>query len=141
MTGDRAPLSPDDEDRLIAAVDLCGRAGARQFEVGYVNEDATTIAEAGWYAHAQYKGARLFVENCASPADAADELARQVLTGAKCKCGRLVALSAGGAFAFRRVVMSDGTTWTAEEAARAGLCRWTRQGRRWRQACDPPAGD
>ena len=140
MTGERpGGLSADDEDRLVAAVRLCGRAGAKQFQLGYLHDDVP-MAEAGWYAHVQYRGARIIAEDCASPADAADELARRILTGARCKCGKLVALSAGGAFAFHRVVMSDGTTWTAEEAARAGQCRWRRIGPRWVMGCQETAG-
>lgn len=135
-----AELPPGDEDRLLAAVDLCGRAGARSFEIGYVHDDVP-VAAAGWYAHAQYRGARVIADDCRSPGEAADQLARLLLTGARCRCGRLVALMHDAAFAFGRATMADGSTWTAEEAAevtaRSGLCHWERHGRRWDRQCEP----
>jgi hypothetical protein len=130
---------PGEEDRLLAAVDLCKRAGARSFEVGYLH-DGVPVAEAGWYAHAQYRGARITAEDCRSPAEAADQLARQLLTGARCSCGRLVALMHEGAFAWKAATMADGSTWTAEQAAEVtaarGLCHWERHGSRWDRACE-----
>jgi hypothetical protein len=132
-------LPPGDEDRLIACADLCGRAGARSFEIGYLH-DNVPCDRAGWYATAYYRGGRLTADDCRSPGEAADQLARQLLTGARCRCGRLVALMHEGAFAWKRAVMTDGSTWTAEQAAdvtaRSGLCHWERHGRRWDRECD-----
>ena len=124
----------DDEDRLIAAADLVGRTGARGFEIGYLHDDVPA-AEAGWYAQAQYQGSRIIAENYTNPIEAAEALAVRLLTGAKCRCGRLVALSDDGALAFRKPVMSDGSVFTAEQARAAGLCRWRRKGARWSAAC------
>jgi hypothetical protein len=129
-----------DDDALMAAADLVGRTGARGFEIGYTHDDVPP-EDAGWYANAQYQGARIMAEG-AGPVEAAEALARTLLTGAKCiGCGGLVALSDGGAVAFGGL-MTDGSTWTAEEAAAAGQCRWTRMGRKWVSACgagaDPP---
>lgn len=124
-----------DEDALIAAVDLIGRTGATGFEVGYLHEDVPA-EEAAWYAHAQYKGARIIAENHRDPVEAAEGLARRLLTGGKCtRCGGLIALSGDGAFAYTSATLTDGTQWTAETAAAAGQCRWTRMGRRWQAGC------
>lgn len=140
MTARRpADLPPEEEDRLIAAVDLCNRAGARQFNLGYLHDDVP-VDRAGWYAYAQYRGARITAEDCRSPAEAADQLARMILTGARCSCGRLVALMHEIGFAFRHATMADGTTWSADEAAMVtatrGLCHWERHGRRWDRECE-----
>lgn len=123
-----------DEDALIAAANLVGRTGATSFQLGWLHDDVP-VDQMGWYAHAQYKGTRITVENQAGPVEAADGLARKLLTGARCVCGRLVALSSLGAFAYGSPVMTDGTRWSASEAAAAGLCRWTRNGQRWEPEC------
>jgi hypothetical protein len=74
-------LPPMDEDALLAAVELVGRTGAKGFQIGFVHDDVP-VAEAGWYAYAQYKGARVTAEDKAGPIEAAEALARQLLTGA-----------------------------------------------------------
>lgn len=122
-----------DADVVIAAGDLVGRTGATDFEIGYLNDDVP-MAEAGWYATAVFRGAKL-IEEAEGPAEAAEALATRLLTGAKCRCGRLVALHAGGAVAFN-ATMADGTTWTVDEARAAGQCRWRRDGERWRRGCE-----
>lgn len=132
-------ITPADDDRLIAAVELVGRTGAKAFEIGYLHDDVPAD-QAAWYAHAQYQGTRITAENHTHPCDAAEELARRLLTGAKCACGKLVALSGDGAFAYRQAHMSDGSTFTAEQAADAGLCRWKRDGRHWVSACGRRGG-
>jgi hypothetical protein len=132
-------LTPEDDARLIAAVHLVGRTGAKEFEIGYLHEDVPP-SEAAWYAHARYKGARITEENHASPVEAAEALARRLLTGARCKCGKLVALRDDGAFAFTRSRLSDGSEWSAGDAARAGQCRWRRDGRVWVSGCGRRGG-
>jgi hypothetical protein len=129
-----AVLPSHDEQRLIAAVDLVGRTGAKHFEVGYLHDDVP-MEEAAWYAHARYRGTRISVENQLGPAEAAEALALRLLTGAKCACGKLVALSGDGALAFRNPVMSDGSRFPLDEAVRAGQCRWKRDGERWVSGC------
>jgi hypothetical protein len=118
---------PGDVDRLTAAIDLVGRAGARSFCVGYLHDDP---ANPGWYAHAQYKGARVTVEDFGNPVDAAEALAVRLLTGARCACGKLVALTDLGAVAYPGATLADGSVFT-EEQARAGQCRWRRQREKW----------
>lgn len=135
-------LPPGDEDRLIACADLVGRAGARGFEVGYLRDDDT---DPGWYAFAQHAGARIIAEGHRHPVAAAEDLARQLLTGARCAgCGRLVSLDGVSATAFLRATLADGTVTTAaeeqERASRRGLCHWTRTGRRWDGACGLTGG-
>lgn len=126
---------PQQDDKVIAAADLVGRTGATGFEIGYLH-DNVPLEQAGWYAHAQFRGARITAEDHAHPADAAEALAVKLLTGAKCKCGRLVALDPDGAIAYRKPVMADGSTFSAADARRAGQCRWRRDGRRWVSGCD-----
>ena len=134
MKGKRS-VTPDDDDRIIAAAGLVGRTGATSFEIGYLH-DGVPNAEAGWFAFARYKGARITVENQMSPPRAAEALAVRLLTGAKCMgCGKLVALSGIGAFAFANPVMTDGTIFTYEQARSAGLCRWKRTGNKWGSEC------
>jgi hypothetical protein len=125
-----------DEDAVVAAVDLVVRSGAEDFEVGYLDDDVP-VDQARWYATAHYRGTKIIEEDHRSPVDAAEALARRILTGAKCAhCGSLVALSDSAAFAYFDATMADGTTWTAEQAAAAGQCRWTRTGRRWKRGCE-----
>ena len=132
----------DHLDALVAAVDLVGRSGSENFEIGYLNDEGEPAYEshgAQWWAKAQYRGKRLFVEGFALPDTATEALARKLLKGAKCRCGRLVRMAgAHGAFAYSDVEMADGTRWTAGEAAEAGQCEWRRIGRRWESSCDAP---
>lgn len=122
-----------DQDAVVAAADLVGRTGATGFEIGYLHDDVPN-EEAGWYASAQYRGARI-IEESSGPTEAAEALARRLLTGARCKCGKLVALSDSGAVAYDDVTMADGTKWTVDKARAAGQCRWRRMGARWQQGC------
>lgn len=120
-----------DEDALVAAADLVGRTGARSFQIGYLDDEPGSL----WYAHAQYRGARITAEG-PGPVEAAEALARRLLTGGKCTgCGGLIVLPGRGAFAYRSPVLADGTRWSAEAAAKAGQCRWVRTGRRWEAGC------
>jgi hypothetical protein len=132
--------SPVDEEIVIACADLVGRTGARNFQIGYLHDDVPA-EEAAWYAHAQLRGARLTAENHRSPTDAAQALAERLLKGAKCKCGRLVATSADGAFAFFKSRTVDGKRWDAKDSAKAGQCRWRRIGPRWTPGCETEEDD
>lgn len=123
-----------DQDAMTACADLVGRTGARELEIGYLHDDVPAD-QAAWYAHAKYRGARITADDHRGPVEAVEALARRLLTGAQCKCGRLVALSDDGAVAFDSAHLTDGTEWNAEHAAAAGQCRWTRNGNRWVSAC------
>lgn len=102
------------EDAVLACADLVGHAGASEFEIGYLHDDVP-VEEAGWYAVAKYRGARITAEDHRSPTTAAMALAERLLAGATCRCLRLVSLSDG----------VDG-------------CRWRLAGQRWEPGCDAP---
>lgn len=101
-----------DEDEVIACMDLVGRAGAREFQIGYLHEDVP-IEEAGWYATAFYQGARISVDDQPSPTHAARGLAMRLLDRAQCRCTKPVALT-----------------------PTPGACLWRLEGRRWEPGCD-----
>ena len=101
-------------DAVLACADLVGRAGARDFEIGFMRDDVP-VAEAGWYAVATYQGARVITDEHRSPTTAAMALAERLLTGATCRCGKPVALADGSAG-----------------------CRWRLVGKRWEPGCDVP---
>lgn len=105
-----------DQDALNAALDLVGRTGAREVEIGYLHDDVP-VEEAGWYAHAKYRGARITVENHRGPVEATEALARRLLTGGTCThCQRTITL--GGS-----------TTFSQKK------CRWTRLAAKWERGC------
>lgn len=126
-------MSSEDEEIVAACANLVGRTGAKSFELAYLHEDVP-VEQAGWYALAQLQGARISVEDQPGPVAAAKALAERILEGAKCRCGRLVALSPEGAVAFN-ATMADGSEWTVEQAAEAGQCLWQRVGPRWEMGC------
>jgi hypothetical protein len=125
------------EAAVVACADLVGRTGARSFEIGYLH-DNVPVDEANWWASAIYRGARIQVDGHIHPAAAATALAVKILTGAKCRCGKLVALSDDGAIAFSKITMADGSRWSAEQAAAAGQCRWRLIGQQWKPSCPAP---
>jgi hypothetical protein len=124
------------EDEILACTNLIGRTGARNITLGYLNHNVP-VAEADWWASAQYQGAHIKVEHHTSPVEACRALTARVLTGAKCRCGRLVALSLDGAIAFNGTLV-DGSTWTVEQARKAGQCLWQRRGKQWDSSCPEP---
>jgi hypothetical protein len=117
-----------DEDALVAAVELIGRAGASDVELGHLYDDDTPppgwppgipvpVEACEWYVAARWKGARLTVDGYTDPITAAEALARRVLDGAHCvKCGRPIRLD-----------------------ARPG-CRWHRNGPHYYRGCDGGRG-
>ena len=124
-----------DEDAVKACADLVGRTGATEFQIGYLH-DNVPADQAGWYAYASYKGARITVEDQPGPVEAADALSRRLLAGARCThCHGLVALSDQGAFAFGKATLVDGSQWDAGQAAATTQCRWRRMGDRWDRGC------
>ena len=124
-----------DEDAFHAAADLVGRTGATSFQIGYLNDEPPMQ----WYAHAQYKGARITAENHADPVQAAEALARRLLSGGKCiKCGGVITLSSV-AVACESATLTDGTAWSVTNTASAPRCRWTRMGKRWEAGCQGAA--
>lgn len=102
------------DDAVIACADLAGRAGAREFEIGYLRDDVP-VEDAGWYATASYQGARIMADEHRSPTAAAMALAERLLAGATCRCRQPVALNDEGPG-----------------------CRWRLMGQRWEPSCDAP---
>jgi len=128
-----------DDDALIAAADLVGRTGARGLEIGHLHDDVPA-EEAGWYAHAQFRGARITEEDHRGPTEAAEALARRLLTGSMCThCHGLIALSDEGATVYPGSLRTDGSVWTAEEVEKIRdrpQCRYRRMGNRWVRGCE-----
>lgn len=123
----------DQWDRLIAAVDLIGRAGARGYEGGYLHDDVP-IEEAGWWAHAQYAGRHVVVEDQRDPVEATEKLALKLLNGGRCACGKVASSEEAGWWAHDQT-MADGTKWTEGQQAQAGVCTWRRVGPKWLPGC------
>lgn len=127
-----------DDDAVKACAELVRRTGATQLEIGYLHDDVPA-EDAGWYAHAHYNGSRITTEDHRGPVEAADALARRLLQGARCThCHGLVTLSSEGVLAYKHATMTDGTKWTAEQAAAAPQCRWRRIGDHWKRGCEVP---
>lgn len=104
-----------DMDAVVAVTDLVARAGGRQLEIGYLDEDVP-VEKARWYATARFKGAMLIAEEKAGPDEAADALARRILDGGRCTyCGKRVVLSLTN---FKK------------------QCLWRRDGDAWVQGCN-----
>lgn len=129
--------SADDENAIKALADLAGRCGGRELQIGWLHDDVP-VDQMAWYAHIQFRGARLTVDNQPGPAHACRGLAERILTGARCRCGKLVALSDDGAMAYPSATLIDGTKWTRDQAAAAGQCRWRLIGARWEPSCPEP---
>lgn len=103
-------------DVVMACVDLASRTGASGFELGHVHE-GVPVEEAGWYAHVNFKGTRLMVQDKRDPTEAAMALAERLLAGATCRCLKPVTLS----------------------RLQPGSCRWRLIGPRWQPGCDAPS--
>lgn len=104
-----------DIDAVLACAQLVARSGGHDFEVGYLDDDVP-VDKARWYAQASYRGARLFVDERASPDEACDALARRILGGGQCtECHRRVRI---------------GSKWEAR------FCNWHRDGDAWVRGCD-----
>jgi hypothetical protein len=98
-------------DIVVACADLAGRSGAVEFDLGYVHDDVP-VEQAGWYATATFRGAKLLVQDQPSPEAAALALAHRLLRGATCRCHQAVTLN-------------DTTPG----------CRWRLVGQRWEPGC------
>jgi hypothetical protein len=104
-----------DMDAVVAVADLVARAGGREFEIGHL-EDGVPVEQARWYATARFKGAMLIADEKAGPDEAADALARRILSGGKCTyCHKTVVLN---------------LTKPNKQ------CLWHRDGNAWVQGCN-----
>lgn len=103
------------EREFHAAVDLVGRSGASDLELGYLHDEVPS-EEAGWWASANYKGAKIFVEGHKGPVAAAQALAEKVLDGALCvHCNKQV---------------------TLVPPPIPEYCLWEKEGSRWVRGCE-----
>lgn len=112
------PTMDFDQDAMVAAVDLIGRSGASEIEIGYDDDDPANVT---WHAQAKYHGARLFFDGKADPIEAVEALARRVLRGARCRrCGAPIMLQTPPGVSGRKG------------------CRWRREGAEWIPGCGKP---
>lgn len=96
---------------VLAAVDLTRRAGALGVEIGYEPTEPPR-----WYFEARYTATTFTVRGCRTPDQAAVRLAKKLLDGGMCRCGR------------------TGTT-DALEGRRSDRCLWQLIGAKWEPAC------
>lgn len=113
------------EQRLLAAVELVGRSGARQLEIGWTDDEGPRPGEC--YASAFYRGARVTVEHQEDPASAVEALAFRLMDGGQCvHCGQAITV--------------PGFTYADGRPS----CEFRREGEHWVRGCDgcygPPAG-
>lgn len=126
-------------DQAAAALDVVGRTGARQLDIGYLHDNVPP-EDAAWYAKVTYQGARVVEENHASPAAALEALAVKLLTGGMCNhCKGLVALSRAGGVFYPDTPHPDGSVLTEAQARARPLCHWRRVGQRWVRGCERPS--
>lgn len=140
MTTPPAPWM--DDELLLASVDLIGRTGGRELEIGHSGDDDSTMAEVTWHAWCNLRqpgaaGVRIIEDGHPDPVTAVDALARRLLSGATCShCRGLIALSSAGAVIAPGARMADGTTMTVERARALHQCHWRRDGARWVRGCE-----
>lgn len=113
-------LSEGQLDMILQAADMAARMGARSFQIGWTTDDVP-IEEMGWYAHAQFRGARITAEST-GPAEACDALVKQLQERATCfACRRTVAWGKRE----RARLLSEGTPY----------CPWKVKAGRWEPGC------
>lgn len=134
---DTSGIDPLEVEAVLACANLAERAGASGFRIGHSDPDAGPVT---WFCAAEYGARDIAASGHPDPAAAAMALAKRIMTGAKCRCGRLVALSVLGAMAPpASATMLDGSDPLA--LRNAGLCLWMLEGRRWEPGCDAPPLD
>lgn len=119
-----------DEEALVAAVDLVGRTGATDVTFGWLNDPGEHAYERRGpqcYAHAQYRGARVTVEDFPDLVAVVEALADRLMRGAKCAwCGNAIVLPG---------VPDDVVGVRFNDGSKLGVCRWERTGARWDRTC------
>lgn len=110
---------------IVAAAGLVGRSGGKAFNVGYLDE-TPRMEDARWWASAEYRGAKVIIDEQQSPALACELLARRILEGGRCAhCRQRVTL--------KQVRSSFGNF---NVAGGTRHCRWFRVGPRWFRGCE-----
>lgn len=115
-------LPKEHMDAIVAAAELIGRAGGKEFEVGFLDEDAP-VHLARWWASATFNGAKVMVDEQPSGALACELLARQVLDGGLCThCRRVVRIRPEG--------------HVEDRYKGPKPCAWHRVGPTWKRGCE-----
>lgn len=84
MTVERPPL---DVQVTLAIIDLIGRSGATDVEMGFLSDDEPYLA----WAKANFRGHRIYAENHANMDFALMDVARRVVHVGQCvDCGRTI---------------------------------------------------
>lgn len=111
------PMTQEEfDDRMAAAVDLIGRCGATDLEVGFLHDDVP-MEEADWWAAAHFRGARVTVEHKKNPGHAVDSLLVRLLDGARCAhCGKYVT--------------------NRKSVSGRKYCKFIREGERFQRGCE-----
>ena len=104
-------------DAIIACAELAGRSGATSSEFGHTGSNRSKVDDPIWYAQARFRERTIRADGLRSPTLAATALAERLLSGATCRCGRLVALADG----------------------HPDRCRWRLDGASWKSGCDAPS--
>lgn len=130
----------------VALADLIARTGARNLEIGYINDDPPHQ----WYARAQYNGDRIIAQDHDTPVDATDALAALILDGGRCTNCLGITVTQTSANA-RKPIQVDGRPVTAHlpraqqrrieraDSKSKPPCVWKRDGKAWRRGCDGKA--
>lgn len=134
------PVAPGEEDRLVAAVDVIGRCGARGLQLLDLDADESvtridpTAARTRWIASARFPDGRTLSAASGSPVRSAEGLAASLLHGGICRhCGTLVSLDGCTdpgvlVIVYRRGCLPAG-------------CRYRREGPRWVPGCEEARRD
>lgn len=114
--GEELPgLDVEDEQRIVAAMDVTARVGAREFKLTCVNPDAP-VPLLRWEANAAYEGTPVTSGVQDDIITAVEVLACRVLALCSCvACGRAIVL--------------------AGDEDEATVCHWRRFGNRWVAGC------
>lgn len=117
-------LTTDENNQLIAAIDVIGRTGAADIEIGYDDEQR---APNWWYATCKVRHpgspsgwVTATIGGQLGPVVAAEKMARKLINGGTCThCGRVMSLAGV----------------PSERVMSSNLCRWSRVGKRWERGC------
>jgi hypothetical protein len=101
------------EEGMMAAIDAIARSGAKELEVGHLDDDVPSHL-ARWYATATYHGAKQSSQDHPDPLTAAEGLMAKLIVGGRCvACGQRIILKgwAGDTKPKRCVWHRVATTW------------------------------